>query len=468
MRAIVPALAVLALSCGDTLVDHTSTEYFDTTCAPPNHVCAGACVQEDAASCGDSCQFCTDAPAGAVPACIAHACDFECTGGRLREGGECVGVLAAAAGLDHTCAVTEAGTVKCWGSNASGQLGTGSGPADAVLPASVASISGGATAISAGSAHTCAVVGAAGEVLCWGSNAAGQIGDGTTVDRLTPVAIPLPGQAASVAAGEFHTCALLVDGTAQCWGANGFGQLGSGTPSNTPRLEPGPVLSLSAARSIAAGANHTCSIVDPGGALVCWGKDSDGQIGNGDAPRVSAEPTPVVVVTEAGPALASTVAIAGGERHTCAAVGSAGNEELWCWGSNTLGQGGFEVGTFYYSAKPSDVSTRPIAIAAGRSHTCALEEGAVGLQCFGANASGQLGAPNPASGPPLDRNDVVFASSAVPERIVAGGNHTCAILLDGTLSPPHRVLWCWGANARGELGDGTKVQRAAPAPVSGR
>src|SRR5512147_3082109 len=104
MRALVPAFAAaLALACGDTLVDHTDTRYFDTgsgpTCAAPNHVCGTACIPEDASSCGDACAVCTAAPAGAAPACFAHACDFECTGGRLREGDACVGVVAVAAGL---------------------------------------------------------------------------------------------------------------------------------------------------------------------------------------------------------------------------------------------------------------------------------------------------------------------------------------------------------------------------------
>ena len=470
MRTLPAALAApialaFALACGDTLVDHNGTEFLDQgpACEAPDHLCGDACVREGASSCGDSCTTCTAAPAGAVPICAAHACDFECTGGLLRCGAACCPAVEVAAGPDHTCAITGAGTVKCWGANPSGQLGTGGGPADVALPADVSGIDSGATAVSAGWTHTCAVV--SGEVRCWGSNGTGQLGNGSTTPSATPVAVTLPAAAIAVATGELHTCALLAGGAVHCWGANGFGQLGIGAPT-APQLAPGEAVALpGAASAIAGGRTHACAILAAGGALYCWGTDADGQVGDG-GPQTNVQATPAAVVTQAGPALANAIDVRAGELHTCAAVtGGTGDEELWCWGANALGQVGFdpERSVHYPAAVRPTVISNPRAsqVAAGNGHSCALRsEGS--LKCFGSNAFGQLGTASPDLGPPPSADVNVFGTStSLPSHVAAGGDHTCAILADGT-------LYCWGSNAHGELGDGTTAPRAPPAPVSGR
>jgi alpha-tubulin suppressor-like RCC1 family protein len=147
------------------------------------------------------------------------------------------GVTQVSAGDYHTCAVLDAGSATCWGHNLYGQLGDGT-TTQSTAPITVSGLSTGVVQISAAESHTCAVT-AAGSVKCWGWNASfGQLGDGTYTNRYSPVQVTgLTTGAARVSAGSHHTCALLANGTAKCWGCNnGRGQLGDGTTTgrNTP------------------------------------------------------------------------------------------------------------------------------------------------------------------------------------------------------------------------------------------
>ncbi len=186
------------------------------------------------------------------------------------------GIAAVAAGTIHNCALTSTGGAKCWGRNEKGQLGNGT-TIDETFPTAVTGLTSGASAIAAGDRHSCAVTGI-GSVECWGSNIFGQLGDGSTVDRLAPVAAAGLVGAVAVVAGSRHTCALTAEGGVDCWGQNAYGQLGSGGGSS---LTPVGVAGLAfGVRSISAGDRHTCAVTVGGGAK-CWGANTRGQLGNG-------------------------------------------------------------------------------------------------------------------------------------------------------------------------------------------
>jgi alpha-tubulin suppressor-like RCC1 family protein len=189
------------------------------------------------------------------------------------------GVSSLVAGGYHTCAMTTSGTVRCWGWNWAGQLGDGTtvnhgATVDVALPA------GSLASLSAGGHHTCAVR-IDGGALCWGSNFNGQLGDGTNQSSSLPVpVIGLESRMISLAAGMEHTCALRIDGEVLCWGDNVDGQLGNG--NLTDSLRPAVVNGLSEfTDTLASGTNHTCASMN--GRLKCWGRDTDGQLGVGSA-----------------------------------------------------------------------------------------------------------------------------------------------------------------------------------------
>ncbi len=236
------------------------------------------------------------------------------------------GVLAVSAGREHTCAVTATGGVKCWGSNEAGRLGDGTRN-DRIIPVDVVGLSSGVQALSTGASHTCALT-LAGSVKCWGANSVGQLGDGTDDDRWTPVdVVGLSRGVQALALGGWHSCALTADGGIKCWGRNNDGQLGDGTPE-WRRLAPVDVVGLSSSvQALSAGSLHTCATL-AGGNAKCWGNNSAGQLGDGTTtPRLT--PIDVVGLTE------GMFTISAGFAHTCAITVLNGT---WCWGANNAGQ----------------------------------------------------------------------------------------------------------------------------------
>jgi len=288
------------------------------------------------------------------------------------------GVQAITAGNSHTCALTTAGAVLCWGSNQFGFLGNGT-TTNSLTPVAVTGLSSGVQAIGAGQSHTCAVT-TAGAVLCWGHGVNGQLGNGSTANRLMPFPVTsLDSGVQAVAGGNFHACALTTTGAVQCWGTNTSGQLGDGT--TLPRPTPALVTSLSSGvQAIAVGGLHSCALTTAG-ATQCWGSNVFGQLGDDTTMRRT---TPVTVI-----GLGSGVqAVAAGETHTCAVTMTGA---VQCWGSNSLGELG--DGTTMQGLTPVAVNglgNGMRAVAAGRHNTCALSTGGVVL-CWGRNDAGQLG-----------------------------------------------------------------------------
>ena len=334
-------------------------------------------------------------------------------------------------GREHTCAILDDGSVSCWGNNVVGQLGDGTN-INKNTPTQTLPLGQGAVAISAGgteeSFHTCALLDD-GSVSCWGSNSNGQLGDGTDIDRNTPTqTLPLGQSAVAIAAGTDHTCAVLDDGSVSCWGSNSYGELGDGTDSdaNTP-TQTSPFATGRTAVAIAAGNFHTCALLDDG-SVSCWGSNEQGQLGDG---TVIDRTTPTVGVLPLGQ---SAVAISAGSDHTCALLYDG---SVSCWGQQVYGRLGNGAGLSgdWASVKtptqtsPFDTGRTAVAISAGRASTCAiLDDGSV--SCWGSNYYGQGG-----DGTSISKNTPTqtVPLGQVAVAISVGWRHTCALLDDDSV-----------------------------------
>ena len=287
--------------------------------------------------------------------------------------------VAIAAGLNHACALTNSGTALCWGDNTYGQLGDGSG-ATGYFPAIVSGLAGAASiAIGAGSDHSCAVT-LGHQLKCWGRNTDGQLGNGATANVAFAIDVTVLGNSvASAALGKSHTCVVTTAGGVKCWGRNAEGELGDGTTASRPL--PGDVAGLtSGVSAVSAGNLHTCALMSDR-TVRCWGSNAQGEIGNNGVGTVVSTPTTVQSLTGI-----ASISVGGG--HACA-VTTAG--ALKCWGRNSEGQLGDR--TTLQRMVPVDVpgmSSGVIAVSAGEFHTCAIITGG-GVVCWGLNGSGRVG-----------------------------------------------------------------------------
>lgn len=368
-----------------------------------------------------------------------------------RGGGDPV-VTQLAAGMLHTCALTVDGDVYCWGAGNNGQLGNAN-PLQSVnpQPEPVQMLDGNVVALAAGDHHTCALT-IAGAMLCWGSNEYGQLGNPATLRQF---ANPQPAGVATLGsgvvgmrAGARHTCAVTTDGATRCWGQNVSGQVGRSEGMGAGMyLHESPVRASTdvVMSDVAAGTAHSCGRTAVG-ALQCWGSNTSGQLG---VPRNEGGPdtrsTPQDVIGQP-PGVQRLVA---GRNHSCVLT-EAGAAR--CWGSNRYAQLGrtanididlpnLILDVLHLGSGVSDIT-------AGFDHSCVLTA-AGEARCWGSNSVGQLGAsseinavrPEPMPVPSLETDNTA---------IVAGAAHTCVLRTNGGLR-------CWGYNSRGQLGDPASV-----------
>jgi alpha-tubulin suppressor-like RCC1 family protein len=338
----------------------------------------------------------------------------------------------------HTCAVTTSHAAYCWGSNAWGQLGDGSFTAGSTSPVLV---TGGfsVTMISVGQTHSCALT-ANGTVYCWGGNFFGQLGDGTTTNRAMPAPVAGDLRFTEISVGNYHTCGVSTNGTAYCWGENfPTGKLGDGTRLN--RAVPTAVLSGFRFTTVDAGHFHTCGVTTLGLA-ACWGSNTNGQLG--DATVVDRPfPGPVVGVTDF-----STVSA--GDVHSCG-VTAAG--AAYCWGRNTWGELG--DGTTTGRTIPQLVigGFTFVAVEGGAQQSCGITTSHVAL-CWGANEAGQLG-----DGTTTNRaTPVAVAGDLSFVGVSTGLQYSCGVTTGG-------AAYCWGTNGLGQMGTGTTTSSLTPVRV---
>ena len=404
-------------------------------------------------------------------------------------------------GFSHTCAVTPAGGVKCWGANTNGALGNGAAT-NSATPVDVTGLSD-VVAISSGWYHTCART-SSGGVKCWGYGPA--LGDGTSLNRSTPVNVLTAGTdqsqniltgVAAITSGGRATCALMINGGVKCWGFNNTNQLGNGTTTNatwpvdvqTSATDSSPLVGVTA---VAAGfdegsdgASHACALMVTGG-VKCWGHNKFGQLGDGTSTSRS---TPVNVLTsgtdQTQNPLSGITAISVGKHTTCAVTST---NSAKCWGvswqnvnSMTLGNGteaseslGDASGHKRGSKWPVDVlasgtpSASPVqltgisAIDVGYHHTCAVLASG-GVKCWGNtyNGDGPLAnrtTPVNVLNSGTDQNQNLLSGATA---VSVGEYFTCVLLDSGAIK-------CWGSNGSGQIGDGTTTNpRLYPVNVVG-
>jgi alpha-tubulin suppressor-like RCC1 family protein len=320
-------------------------------------------------------------------------------------------------GMMHACALTSTGGVECWGDNTYNQLGDGTTVSHST-PGPVSGLSSGVVAIAAGDAHTCAVT-SVGAVLCWGDNSGNQIGDGTSTQRATPAQVTgLASGVADVVAGSAHTCVLTTGGGVRCWGTNAEGELGDGTIISKSTSVPVSGLS-SGVLSIAAGNGHTCALLSSSG-MKCWGDNFYGQIGDNTN-------TPSLTPKTAGSLTSGVAAIGAGGANSCAVTTTGA---LLCWGINSAGAVG--DGTTTQRKLPtavSGMSTGVASVEVGNSFTCAvMTTGAA--KCWGNNTFGQVGDWTDTNRPtPVQ----VSGLEAGVAKVAAGYEQACALMLDGEI-----------------------------------
>ena len=363
------------------------------------------------------------------------------------------------AGKSHTCAVSmPQPKLYCWGKNTAGQLGDETTaqrntPVAVSRPAGVSAF----TSVFPGYTHTCGT-GDDGKAYCWGSNTWGRLGFAAPLQSNIPAPITLPvgvTSFSSVGGGWQHSCGIGSDGKTYCWGSNTSYQFGDGTASSSPTPVQTSLPFGVTFTSVKVGYTHTCAIGSDGNAY-CWGVSANGQLGDNTAGAGTAVPVKVVLP---GGVTSFTSVVAGGF-HSCG-IGNDGN--AYCWGKNDRGQLGYgpmPIGNQYLATqviKPVGV-TSFVSLTAGYSHTCGIGNNGA-TYCWGYNSTGQIGFT------PMGINRDVPTPVNMPggvasyTSIFASDYHTCGIANTGT-------TYCWGWNSTGQLGNGLTTNSETPVAVT--
>ena len=309
-------------------------------------------------------------------------------------------VVQLVAGGYHTCALLDTGAVRCWGIGSSlGYENTETiGDQAGEMPPSDVDVGGTTVQIAAGEFHTCALLDD-GTVRCWGHNEAGQLGYGhsdTIGDEqgeMPPPEVDVGGTVIGITAGVGHTCALLIGGVVRGWGWGSVGQLGSGDTAHigdAPMEMPPPDVDIGGvATSIDTYGWHTCAVLVTG-SVRCWGRNFNGQLGYGHTDDLGDQPSEMPPPdVDVGSTVTQVVT---GYSRTCARLTGGA---VRCWGRNHVGQLGYEhtddIGDDINEMPPADVSLGgpASALAAGASQTCAIVDS--GVRCWGAGDAGELG-----------------------------------------------------------------------------
>jgi alpha-tubulin suppressor-like RCC1 family protein len=353
-----------------------------------------------------------------------------------------------AAGSYHSVATAWDGTVYAWGQDNSGQLGLSETFSSVPLRIAGFTLLGGSGSprIAAGGYHSAALM-PDGSVWTWGDNDNGQLGNGTTVSSGSPGKVPGLANAIAIAAGNMHTLAMKSDGSVWAWGDNGYGQLGIGTFTYI-KSSPQPVPNITNAIAVAGGGSHSIALKSDR-SVWAWGSNGYGQLGDGTTANRS---LPVQVL-----GLTGVVAVAAGAVHTLA-LKSDGT--VWAWGTNANGELG--DGTTTNRSSPVKVSglASAISVSAGDGHSVAVRSDGT-VWTWGKNIWGQLGdGTNANRSSPVQVPGLTGVIAAVAGGKGNGAAHTLAVKSDGS-------LWAWGYNRNGQLGDGTTVDRNLPVQVGG-
>jgi alpha-tubulin suppressor-like RCC1 family protein len=358
-----------------------------------------------------------------------------------------------AAGGEYSCALLSNDHADCWGENKSGQLGDGT-EINSDIPVEASALSD-ATQLAAGESHSCASL-STGHVDCWGGNGYGELGNGTEKNSSTPVEVQDLTNAIQVAAGDYHSCALLSTGRIDCWGDDEFGQLGDGREGERATSStPVEVRGIANATEVAAGRFHSCALLSTGH-IDCWGRnDYSGELGDG-----SEENSDIPVEVHG---LANATMLTAGSNHSCALLSTG---HINCWGegeSGELGDGNKENSSIPVEVQGIANATQ---VAAGGDHSCALLSDNH-VDCWGANDSGELGdglAWSEVPGEVVGLNPAGLSGGPGPSSpsAVTGGVSSVAqssATLEGSVNPNGNAVASW---CRFEYGPSEAYGSSAP------